>query len=365
MIRLGIIVLILAFVGCSDDMTDPGEMPVDLTGIPYAPEPFIPEIPDGFPLFEQPADNPMTTDGVTLGRALFFDPILSIDSTISCSSCHLQGSSFTDDRAMSIGVNGERTARSSMSLLNVGFYYNGLFWDGRSPHLEEQAIHPIIDEIEMDNTWDEVVVRLKRSERYPELFRKAFGINTTEGITRSLATEALAQFERSLISSGNSKFDKVMRGEAAFTDQEQLGFDIFFDADPELPDGECFHCHSAPLFTNNDYMNNGLVEAPEFADFPDKGRGDVTGQLIDNGKFRVPTLRNIEYTAPYMHDGRLSTLEEVLEHYNSGGQISKGKDALIVPLGLNAEQLEALRAFLSTLNDPDFLTNDAFGDPNG
>ena len=344
-------------------MTEPGDLDRDLTDIPYDPVSYEPEIPEGFPILEQPEDNMMTLDGVILGRHLFYDPILSVDSTVSCSTCHLPELSFTDQLAKSIGVNGE-TPRSSMSLLNVGFYYNGLFWDGRSPNLEEQAIHPIEDVIEMDNSWDEVVTRLKRSDLYPELFRKAFGIDNSSMISRDLATKAMAQFERSLISSGNSKFDKVMRGEAVFTDQELLGFDIFFDTDPELPDGECFHCHAAPLFTNNDFMNNGLVPADSFDAFPDKGRGAITGDFIDNGKFRVPTLRNIEYTAPYMHDGRLETLEEVMVHYNSGGQVSEGKDALIVPLGLTDEQVEAVLAFLTTLNDEDFNNDDRYSDPN-
>lgn len=359
--------LILALsilLSCNDD-TDPGvDMPIDLTHIPFDTLTFKPEIPEGFPILEQPMDNPLTVQGVSLGRDLFYDPILSLDSTISCASCHFPELSFTDARDFSVGVHGGVTARSSMSLLNVGFYYNDLFWDGRASNLEEQAFHPIVDEIEMDNTWDEVEIRLRRSEHYPEKFRKAFGILNTAEITQELATKALAQFERSLISSGNSKFDKVMRGQAGFTPQEQLGFDIFFDDDPELPDGECFHCHSGSLFTNNDYMNNGLDAADDFNAFSDKGRGAVTGEFIMNGKFRVPTLRNIEFTAPYMHDGRFNTLEEVLHHYNSGGQVSEGKDALIVPLGLNEEQLDAVRAFLSTLNDEDFLHNDAYSNPH-
>jgi cytochrome c peroxidase len=350
---------------CAEDPVMEEEKPRDLRDIPYEPIAHSIDIPQDFPQLEQPADNMMTLDGVLLGKELFYDPIMSIDSSISCASCHFPEKSFTDQLARSPGVNGDLTKRSSMSLLNIGFYYNGLFWDGRSPSLEEQAIHPIIDDIEMDNTWEEVIKRLRRSQHYPEMFRKAFGIENTDGIDRDLTTKAIAQFERTLVSSGNSKYDKVIRGQAVFTDQEQLGFDIYFDRDPELPDGECFHCHSAPLFTNNDYMNNGLVAAEEFEDFPDKGHGSFTGQLIDNGKFRVPTLRNIEYTAPYMHDGRFETLEEVLEHYNSGGQISKGKDALLVPLGMDDEQLRALRAFLSTLNDEDFLNDERYRDPNG
>ena len=360
-----VLTAVVFLYACSDNMPEPKDMAVDLSGIAYNPVPYELNVPEGFPIFENPEDNALTLDGVDLGRHLFYDPIMSLDSTISCATCHLPEFSFTDQLPKSIGIHGEVTRRSSMSLVNVGFYYNGLFWDGRSPDLEEQAIHPIIDEIEMDNTWDEVIVRLRRSDKYREKFRKAFGIPDTDGINRRNTVKALAQFERTLVSSGDSKFDKVMKGQAVFTEEEQLGFDIFFDADPELPDGECFHCHSAPLFTNNDYMNNGLIAAEEFEDFTDKGRGEVTGNRIDNGKFRVPTLRNIEYTAPYMHNGSLATLEEVLDHYNSGGQISQGKDALLVPLGLDETQLQALRAFLSTLNDEDFIQDERYQDPNG
>jgi len=358
------IFLMAVFVlACGKDETPlPG---VDLTGIPYDPVLYQIEIPDDFPALEQPEDNMATLDGVILGRKLFYDPILSVDSTMSCFSCHLPELSFTDQKSFSIGVNGESTQRSSMSLINVGLYYNSLFWDGRSPDLEDQAIHPIEDVIELDNSWEEVEKRLQGSDHYPALFRKAFGISSSNEISRDLATKAIAQFERTLVSSGNSKYDKVLRGEAVFTDEEQLGFDIYFDRDPDLPDGECFHCHSAPLMTNNEYMNNGLDAAEEFEDFVDGGRGDITNNRIDRGKFRVPTLRNIEFTAPYMHDGRFETLEEVLDHYNSGGAESKGKDALLVPLGLDETQLKALKAFLKTFNDEDFNTNPSYSNPDG
>lgn len=339
---------------------------VDLTSIPYNPISFDIQTPDSFPIFEQPLDNKMTVDGIELGRSLFYDPILSQDSTISCASCHLPSGSFTDNLKVSLGVDGRTGSRSSMSLLNVGFYYNGLFWDGRTRTLEEQALLPIEDELEMNTTWPEVILKLKRHDIYPELFRKAFGIENTNGITKENAAKALAQFERSLLSSGNSKFDKASRGRYVYTEQELLGFKIFFDTSPLIPDGECFHCHSAPLLTNNEYMNNGITEALEFEDFTsDAGLGAVSGVLIDNGKFRVPTLRNVEFSAPYMHDGRFETLEEVIDHYNSGGKESKGKDALLQPLGLNEEQKAALLAFLKTLSDEDFMVNPEYQDPNG
>jgi len=358
-----IVVSLILFSACSNDEAE--DSGIDLTYISYDPVDYSIVIPDSFPIFEQNPRNLMTEDGVALGRELFYDPIMSIDSTISCSSCHLPELNFTDQLAVSVGVHGGFTSRSSMSLLNVGFFYNGLFWDGRAENLEEQAAIPVEDEIEMDDDWTVLTRDIQIDDRYPELFRKAFGISNSNEINKDLITKAIAQFERSLISSGNSKYDKVIRGQAAFTDEEQMGFDIFFDRDPELPDGECFHCHSAPLLSNNEYMNNGIDEAFEFEDFTDLGRGGFTDFRAENGKFRVPSLRNIEFTAPYMHDGRFQTLEEVLVHYNSGGKESKGKNALLVPLGLTDEQLEALRAFLSTLNDEDFLNDEKFSNPNG
>ncbi|MBT8233836.1 MAG: cytochrome C peroxidase, partial [Saprospiraceae bacterium] len=329
------------------------------------PTPFILSVPDSFPIFEQPGDNLMTSEGIDLGRHLFYDPILSKDSTMSCSSCHLPQGSFTDNLRVSQGVEGLPGTRSSMSLLNVGFHYNGFFWDGRSASLEEQALLPVEDPLELNAEWPEVITRLRRSEKYQEKFRSAFGITNTNGITRENTAKAIAQFERSLVSSGTSKYDKVLMGRAVFTDEELMGVKIFFDRTPDLPDGECFHCHSAPLLTNNEYMNNGLIPAEEFEDFTDKGLGAITGLLIDNGKFKVPTLRNIEFSAPYMHNGQFNTLEEVIDHYNEGGKISKGSDALIQPLGLTEEHKAALLAFLKTLNDEEFMTNPDYQDPNG
>lgn len=352
------------FISCSDELKFDRLPIIDLTSIPFNPVFFDNSAPDSFPIFEQPDDNLMSVDGIQLGRHLFYDPILSKDSLISCATCHMPSGSFTDNLKTSIGVEGLNGKRSSMSLLNVGYYYNGLFWDGKVRTLEEQALLPIEDPLEMNTTWVEVIAKLQTHDTYPEMFRKAFGIDFSNEITKELAAKAIAQFERSLVSSGSSIYDKVEMGRAIYTDEELMGFRIFFDTTPDLPDGECFHCHSAPLMTNNEFMNNGLDEALEFTDFIDSGFGEVSGELINNGRFRVPTLRNIEFTAPYMHDGRFQTLEEVIDHYNSGGANSKGKDALLVPLGLNEEHKKALLAFLKTLNDEDFLNNEAYQNPN-
>ena len=358
---LGIFLFIVALGACGDDkVVDPQG---DLSNIPYNPVSYAPDVPESFPPLEIPEDNPLTVDGVLLGRKLFFDPILSRDSTISCSSCHLQSGSFTDNLAVSPGVDGIDGRRSAMTLLNAGFYHSGLFWDGRVTTLEEQALLPVEDPLEMHAMWPEVIDRLQAHAAYPADFRKAFGIADTRDITRELAAKAISQYERTIISSGNTRFDRFMRGEIFLTDEEYNGFIMFFDASPDFPDAECAHCHAAPLFTSVDYRNNGLDDPGSLDDFVDAGRGEVTGDRFDNGKFRVPTLRNAVFTAPYMHDGRFETLEEVIEHYNSGGHRIANTDPLIRPLGLTEQQKADLLAFLHTLNDTTVLTNPLFSNP--
>jgi cytochrome c peroxidase len=334
-----------------------------LTDIPYAPEPVILQGPQGFPSMEIPPDNPTTLEGIDLGRRLFYDPVLSADYSMSCASCHLPGGSFTDNLAVSKGIDGTAGRRSSMSLLNIGFADQGLFWDGRSTTLEDQALLPVEDTIELHNTWTEVVDRLQEHDIYPELFRRAFGIERKDQITKELAAKAIAQFERTLISSGQSKYDRFFRGEVELSDEEFLGYVLFFDLDPDIPDAECGHCHNAPLFTTNQYFNNGIEPVSGLESFPDQGRGAVSGDNFDNGRFRVPTLRNIEFTAPYMHDGRFQTLGEVVEHYNSGGHFQVNKDPLIRPLGLLDYEKEALIAFIKTLSDTAFIQEPAHQNP--
>lgn len=349
------------FTQCHDTIdVDPLEK--DLIHIPFEPVSYTPTIPSGFPALEQPDDNRMTIDGIRLGRKLFYDPILSVDSTISCSSCHQQAGSFTDQVALSEGVSGF-TTRSSMSLINVGLHYHGFFWDGRSATLEEQALAPVENPVEMGETWDNVELKLRSHPVYPSDFRKAFGIEGTAEINRDLAAKAIAQFERSLISGGNTKYDRFARGEIVLDESEYNGFLMFFDFDPSIPDAECGHCHNAPLFATEDYFNNGLQESEDLNGFLDKGLGLFTGDPGDNGKFKAPTLRNIAFTAPYMHDGRFNTLEEVIDHYNSGGKLSPNRNSLLHPLHLTESQKADLKAFILTLTDSSALTNPAFKNP--
>ncbi|MEM6726411.1 MAG: cytochrome c peroxidase [Bacteroidota bacterium] len=335
-----------------------------LLNIAYEPQNYNLRQPPGFPQMEIPADNPITLAGVELGRRLFYDPILSADSTQSCSSCHFQNLSFTDARNVSTGIDGIAGTRSAMALVNLGYNFNGLFWDGSTSTLESQALLPIEDPIELHFNWPDLICKLSNHPDYPAYFREAFGINNTNQITKELAAKAMAQFERTMISD-ESKFDRVIyRQEEFFSDDELNGYEMFFDlASGILPDAECGHCHNAPLFTVNNYRNNGLDEALDLNDFDDIGFGAVTGNVFDNGKFRIPTLRNIALTAPYMHDGRFETLEEVIDHYDSGGHYADNLDPLIFPIGLTDEQKDQILAFLHTLTDTTSLMREEFSNP--
>ncbi len=359
--RLAFLVFMISC--CGDPVTPPVDGEDDLSEIPYNPQSYKIEIPDYFPELESPADNEMTVDGVALGRRLFYDPILSSDGSMSCASCHKQENSFSDPSTTSQGVLGEFGTRNAMSLVNTGFFYEGLFWDGREPTLESQALVPVEDPIELHEMWPNVEKKLRDHDTYPTDFRKAFGISKSGQIDRTLVTKALAQFQRSIVSY-DSKFDKVKRNEAFFTEQEFEGFDMFFDISPTLPDAECGHCHNEPLFTTNEYFNNGIQEVTDYYGFSDLGLGGVTNNKFDNGKFRVPSLRNIALTAPYMHDGRFQTLEEVLDHYNSGGHEFENVDPLVLKLGLTESQKSNLLAFLQTLTDSTVVTSSKFSDPS-
>lgn len=355
-----VLISIVLFNSCGDD---PVVIDDSLTDFPYAPEAYPISYPNSFPKPVIPIDNPTTKEGVLLGRHLFYDPILSSDSSMSCSSCHLPHKNFTDDMATSKGVLGQFGKRSSMSTMNSVYAYNGFFWDGRSASLEDQALRPVEDPIELHENWPNVEAKLKKHPKYPELFRKAFGITKKSEITKELATKAIAQFERILVTGQNSIFIREKQGLVAFTSDQQEGHDMFFDLEPALPDAECNHCHAANLLTSNNYLNNGLDSAATYSDFKDYGRGSVTKFPSDTGKFKAPSLVNIALTAPYMHDGRFKTLEEVIDHYNSGGHGSPNKDNLIYNLKLTTRQKKQLLAFLHTFTDTSYYKNPDFFSP--
>lgn len=359
--------------------TDPGSVEPapkgDLEDIPYNPQAYTIAKPSFFPEIPIPADNPMTVEGVQLGRRLFYDPILSGDSTMSCASCHLAGAGFTDNLAVSTGIDNIAGRRSSMSLLNVAYVTKGLFWDGRSPTLEAQALAPVEDPIELHHSWVTVVEKFKRHPDYPQRFRKAFGIKDRSEITKELAAKAIAQFERILISGGNSKYDryKFYNEEEALDDEEWEGMVMFFDdasnyPGVNLPDAQCFHCHGGVTLTfGTNYFNNGLDSVASLDDFADLGRYEATGNPSDKGKFRAPMLRNVSHTWPYMHDGRFKTLREVLDHYSSNGKGVSNEEPVVrqvgFPIGngqysgLTESQKTAIIKFLLALTDTTYMQN--------
>jgi cytochrome c peroxidase len=306
-----------------------------------------------------PIDNPQTIEGVALGKKLFFDTILSGDNTQACADCHAPTNAFADADRFSDGINGVFGNRNSMPLFNLAWNYDEkFFWDGNAFSLEHQALVPVTDPIEMASTWLQVEEKLQKHPEYPILFEQAFG---TSKIDSNLVTKAIAQFERTLISS-NSKFDKYLLGESPLTTQELNGFNVFMDETK----GDCFHCHGSdknPLWTDNLFHNNGLDNT-----FADLGLGAVTGDPADNGKFKSPSLRNLAFTAPYMHDGRFTTLEDVINHYSEGLKHSTTIDPLMKKVATGGVQLSEqdkadLKAFLLSLSDYEFISNLNFFSP--
>jgi len=367
---VGMVFATILVVGACEKETPPPDVEGDLSDILYNPQAYAIAKPANFPAIPIPADNPMTADAVQLGRRLFYDPILSADSTMSCASCHLPENSFTDISTFSVGIDGIAGHRNSMSLLNIAYVTDGLFWDGRAPTLEAQALVPVEDVIELHNTWPNVVGKLKNHPTYPTLFRKAFGINDRTEITKELAAKAIAQFERILISSGKSKFDEFMSGNIDIFDEEELdGKLMFFDEgqDYNLPDAQCFHCHGGVTLTGGKFFNNGLDSVGSLAEFKDLGLFKTTGNPNDKGKFRATTMRNIALTAPYMHDGRFQTLEQVINQYDDNGFGVVNEGAFLNNIGfpngdgtytgLTNYQKNALVKFLHTLTDTVFVKN--------
>jgi cytochrome c peroxidase len=364
LILLGLIGATLYFPSCTDkDDLKPFDSN-DLTSIPYSPEFTTIKKPNRYyPEMVIPADNPLTKQGIALGRMLFYDPILAKDSSMSCASCHRQEFAFSEDRPFSVGIDGKSGRRSSMSLVDIGYANHGVFWDGRSKTLESQALLPVEDPIELHHTWPELITKLQKHPIYPEHFRKAFGISSKVEITKELAAKAIAQFERTILSSGNSPFERkfINRTEDP-TDDELAGHDMYVNSDLSLPDAQCGHCHNAPMFGTHDFFNNGLQKGDP-ASYKDKGMGEVTNQPKDFGKFKAPTLRNIAVTAPYMHNGSIANLDQVMDHYISGGNFSNNIDPLVTQIQLSPRQKAQVIAFLNTLTDFDLLQNKELSNP--
>ncbi len=336
-----------------------------------------------------PEDNPMTNEGVELGRYLFYDGHLSgrtdVDSLMSCATCHRQSNSFECGLnhpkfkdGKTFGLTGIPTPHTMMPLINLVWINEGYMWNGKVSNMNDNVYYVdenpncsfrmrniedfvwmmIVAPHECNGNIDKTVELIKQNSIYPLMFKAAFG---DEKITIDRISKAIAQFVRSLVSF-NSKFDKFMRGEVTLTDAERRGFFLF-----TTEKADCFHCHGSPaqpLWTTNLFMNN--AKDVDFTDSND--RSSVTRNPMDKGKYRVPTLRNIEFTAPYMHDGRYKTIDEVLEFYNSGLKRSPYVDPLMIGVNhggmfLSKEELQDLKAFLYTLSDTSFLTNQRFSNP--
>ena len=290
--------------------------------------------------------NPLSPEKILLGRVLFYDPLLSRNNMISCASCHSQFSAFTHiDHALSHGIEDKIGFRNSPALMNLA--WQKLFMrDGAVNHLDVQALAPISNPVEMDESIAHVVDKLKRSPIYPRLFSAAFGDSV---ITGERTLKAISQFMLTLISA-NSKYDSVMRKESVFTAQESSGYLLFKK--------NCAACHKEPLFTNDEFMNNGL---PVDTSLNDYGRYRVTKNASDSLKFKVPSLRNIEFSYPYMHDGRFKRLADVLNHYTAG--VTKSATLapeLAQPIVLTTNEKIDLTAFLLTLTDKSFLFDPKF-----
>lgn len=294
-------------------------------------------------------NNPLSQNKIELGRALFYDNILSRNNTISCASCHSQFTAFAHvDHTLSHGIDDRIGTRNAPALMNLA-WQKSFMWDGAINHLDMQALAPISHPKEMDEKIENVVSKLQNSELYPGFFYQAFGDSV---ITGEHLLKAVSQFMLTLVSA-NSKYDKVMLKQDVFTVQEQNGYQLFKK--------NCASCHQEPLFTNGDFENNGL---PVDANLNDIGRAKITLNPSDKFKFKVPTLRNIEFSYPYMHDGRFKRLSDVLNHYTDGIHQSETlSKELKDPIQLTSNEKVDLIAFLLTLTDKDFLFNSRYSFP--
>jgi len=353
--------LLIGFSSCRREAPLPEKSPFQPT--PVNPADIFPRA-FGMPLI--PKDNPLTEEGIYLGRMLFYDPVLSIDSTISCASCHRQEFAFGDPKILSKGVFGLQGTRHAPALYNLA-WQRTFFWDARQRKLRDLVFEPIQDHREMAMNIMVLESKLKRIDRYQMAFRRAFG----EEPNLHNMSLAMEQFLMSIVSS-NSKFDRFFpRNLSEFTPQERDGF-FLFNGTPDsttrpATGADCFHCHGGihaqAIDPSVGIVSNGLDEV-----ITDKGFGNITGKASDLGKFKSPSLRNLSFTAPYMHDGRFATLEEVIDHYsdnlkfnapNLSPQLNHGN----LHLQLTPAQKSALIAFLKTMNDSSLLTNKAYSNP--
>lgn len=326
------VLLALTVIACKKDVPEPVTEP----------EPQL-AVPTGFPAPVFPSGNELTPARWALGKRLFYDPVLSSDSTVSCASCHHASKAFSDTVAFSPGVAGRPGVRNAPTLANIG-YHPYFTREGGVPTLEMQILVPIQEHNEFDFNIVLIAERLQRDTSYVRMSREAYEREPDAFVI----TRSIACFERAFVS-GQSPYDAYFfQGQnEALTAAEKRGMDLFFSKKTN-----CAQCHAGFNFTNYAFENNGL-----YADYPDPGRFRLTELESDRARFKVPTLRNVAVTAPYMHDGSLWTLEAVVEHYNSGGQPHPNKSSLVHSLGLTATEKADLVAFLKSLTDEKFLNN--------
>ena len=345
-------------VACNKD-DDNTKDPVTIDETPY-----ILEF-GALPAPDLPADNPLTVQGVQLGRMLFYEKLLSRDGSQACADCHRQPDGFSDTTRFSIGVEMLPGKRQAMPVFNMAWHSNEFFWDGRAHLLRDQALKPIQDPLEMNETLDNVVAKLSATETYRDQFTRAFG---SDEITPEKMALAMEQFELSIVSN-DSKYDRFLAGTETLTESEERGRLLFeTEYNPFFPDqsgADCAHCHGGANFENDQYMNNGLDTEAEITDM---GREKVTEDPADRAKFKVPSLRNVAVTPPYMHDGRFQTLEQVVNHYNEGIRESSTTDITLLNtkdtgLFLDDQDKQDLINFLKTLTDQTFLNNEEYKSP--
>lgn len=332
------------FTGCKDDFE--GEAYI-------ADQAYDLEIPADFPALAFDRDkNPVTVNGVALGKKLFYEGRLSRNNSISCGFCHIQENAFTHHgHPVSHGIDNRLGIRNASPIQNMAFLRN-YTWDGVSHDLDERSLVPITTDFEMDSSMPEVVGKLNTDANYKKLFKAAFG---DENITGERVLKAISQFMVTMVSA-DSKYDRVLKGKTVFTAEENEGYQLFRN--------NCASCHSGTLFTDESFRNTGMYYN---AQYNDRGRYRVTLDWNDNMKFRVPSLRNVEYTAPYMHDGRFTTLEAVLNFYSDLVENQPNLDPLLkkdghVGIRMNPSEKQYIIAFLKTLSDQNFITNKAFAE---
>ena len=354
-------VMLFAIISCDDDSMpiDPIDQVIEQDTTPY-------NFTFGdLPAPDLPLDNVLTEQGVALGRMLFYETMLSKDNSQACADCHRQENAFSDIRRFSIGVEMLPGKRQAMAVFNMAWNSNAFFWDGRSHLLRDQALLPIQDELEMDETLGNVIAKLSADSRYIDQFTRVYG---SDDITEEKMALAMEQFMLSIVSY-DSKYDQWQAGSVELTESEERGRLLFeTEYNPFFPDfsgADCAHCHGGANFENDLYMNNGLDAD---ADFVDIGREAVTNNIADRAKFKVPTLRNIALTPPYMHDGRFETLEEVIDHYNEGIHPSSTADQTVLNtadtgLFLDEQDKLDLLSFLKTLTDDTFVNEERYGTP--